>query len=125
MIRFPYILEIWHEEDATLNPDGSWTAGVHQWHIVGKCNVRQNGQARQIKGQNGDSFLYSFEVTMPANTQPIPIGTIVRVLDNRGFHVFDRTPQVGDNPKNTNAALYTVQGFSKSGQRNEDVRLWL
>lgn len=123
MIRFPYTLEMWYEDDATLNPDGSWTEGVHQWRIVGKCNVRQNGQARQIKGQNGDSFLYSFEVTMSANTQPIPIGTKVRVFDNRGFNIFDRTPHFGDKLNDT--ASYPVQGFYKSGQRNEDARLWL
>ena len=73
MIRYPYTLEMWYEEDATQNPDGSWNEGTHEWRVVARCNARQNGQAQQIKGQNGDAFLYSFEVTMPANTQPIPI----------------------------------------------------
>ena len=75
MVRFPYTLEMWYEEDASQNPDGSWIEGAHEWRVIGRCNARQNGRAQQIKGQNGDAFLYSFEVTMPADTQPIPIGT--------------------------------------------------
>ena len=87
MVRFPYTLEMWYEEDASQNPDGSWIEGAHEWRVIGRCNARQNGQAQQIKGQNGDAFLYSFEVTMPANTQPIPIGTKVRIFDSRGFRI--------------------------------------
>ena len=121
MIRFPYTLEMWYEEDATLNPDGSWTEGAHEWRTVGKCNARQNGKAQQIKGQHGDAFLYSFEVTMPSNTQSIPIGTKVRIFDSHGFNIFDRTPRIEARP----TASYPVQGFYKSGQRYEDTRLWL
>ena len=68
MVRFPYTLEMWYEEDASQNPDGSWIEGAHEWRVIGRCNARQNGRAQQIKGQNGDAFLYSFEVTMPADT---------------------------------------------------------
>lgn len=125
MIRFPFTLEMWYEEDATKNPDGSWTEGAHEWRLVGKCNARQNGKAEMIKGQNGESFLYSFEVMMPATTQPIPIGTKVRIFDSRGFNIFDRTPRTDLKPASKDTASYPVQGFYKSGQRYEDVRLWL
>ena len=27
MVRFPYTLEMWYEEDASQNPDGSWNEG--------------------------------------------------------------------------------------------------
>ena len=124
MVRFPYTLEMWCEEDATLNPDGSWTDGAHMWRTVGRCNARQNGQAREIKGQNGKTFLYSFEVTMPANTEPIPIGTPVRILDGRGFNIFDHSPRTGEKPAKEEA-LYQVLGFFKSGQRYEYTKLWL
>ncbi len=125
MVRFPYTLEMWYEGEATLNPDGSWTEGINEWRPVGRCNAHQNGQAREVRGQNGQVFLYSFEVTMPAHTQPIPIGTKVRIFDNRGVNIFDRTPRKDEKPRNDNAASYPVQGFYKSGQRNEDVKLWL
>lgn len=125
MIRYPYTLEMWCEDDGTLNPDGSWVVGAHKWRVVGKCNARQNGQARQVKGLNGETFLYSFEVTMPANTQPIPIGTKVRIFDSRGFNIFDRTPRTNGEPKEKDTASYPVQGFYKSGQRYEDTKLWL
>lgn len=59
MVRFPYTLEMWYEEDASQNPDGSWIEGAHEWRVIGRCNARQNGRAQQIKGQNGDAFLYS------------------------------------------------------------------
>ena len=52
MIRYPHTLEMWCEEEGTLNPDGSWTEGPHKWQVVSKCNARQNGQARQVKGLN-------------------------------------------------------------------------
>ena len=126
MIRYPYTLEIWFEEEGTLNPDGSWTEGAHEWRVVGKCNARQNGQARQVKGLNGEAFLYSFEVTMPANTQPIPIGTKVRIFDGRGFNIFDHTPHTDERPRDDeDTTFYPVQGFYKSGQRYEDTKLWL
>lgn len=127
MIRFPYTLEIWYEEDAVPNPDGSpgWIEGKHEWRIIGKCNARQNGKAQMVKGQNGEAFLYSFEVTMPAHTQPIPVGTKVRIFDNRGINIFDRTQRTDDRPKDNDTASYPIQGFYKSGQRYEDTRLWL
>lgn len=28
MVRFPYTLEMWYEEDASQNPDGSWIEGA-------------------------------------------------------------------------------------------------
>ena len=99
MVRFPYTLEMWYEEDASQNPDGSWIEGAHEWRVIGRCNARQNGRAQQIKGQNGDAFLYSFEVTMPADTQPIPIGTKVRIFDSRGFNIFDRSLRTEAKPK--------------------------
>lgn len=116
---------MWYEEDATQNPDGSWVEGAHEWRVVGRCNARQNGQAQQIKGQNGDAFLYTFEVTMPADTQPIPIGTKVRIFDSRGCNIFDRSPHTEAKPKDRDTASYPVQGFYKSGQRYEDTKLWL
>ena len=125
MVRFPYTLEMWYEEDASQNPDGSWIEGAHEWRVIGRCNARQNGRAQQIKGQNGDAFLYSFEVTMPADTQPIPIGTKVRIFDSRGFNIFDRALRTEAKPKDKDTASYPVQGFYKSGQRYENTRLWL
>lgn len=110
MVRFPYTLEVSHEDEAIRNPDGSYTEGSRQWRKACRCNARQNGKARQIKGQNGQAFIYSYEVIMPANAESVPIGTIVRILDSR-----------------RNASIFQgrVQGFYKSGQRNEDTRLWL
>lgn len=135
MVRYPYTLEIWHEEDAIQNPDGSWTDGVAKWHTVGRCNARQNSKAQQIKGQNGGAFYYSFEVVMPANTPPIAIGTRVRIIDNIGRNIFDRSIRSISNgcqcshcrpaEKELDEISYPVQGFYKSGQRYEDVKLWL
>ena len=123
--KITYTLEMWYEEDASQNPDGSWIEGAHEWRVIGRCNARQNGRAQQIKGQNGDAFLYSFEVTMPADTQPIPIGTKVRIFDSRGFNIFDRSLRTEAKPKDKDTASYPVQGFYKSGQRYENTRLWL
>lgn len=110
MVRYPYILEVSYEDEAILNPDCSYTEGSRQWRKAYRCNARQNGKARQIKGQNGQAFIYSYEVTMPANAEPISIGTIVRIIDSR---------------RNVSIFQGRVQGFDKSGQRNEDTRLWL
>ena len=110
-VRFPYTLEMWYEEDASQNPDGSWIEGAHEWRVIGRCNARQNGRAQQIKGQNGDAFLYTFEVTMPAVTLPIPIGTKVRIFDSRGFNIFDRSLRTEAKPKDKDTASYPVQGF--------------
>lgn len=125
MIRYPYTLDIWYEEDAVLNPDGTFTEGAHEWRTVGRCNARQNGQAQQVKGTNGEAFLYSYEVTMPSNTEPIPLGTQVRIIDRNGTNIFDHKPKSDAEPKKDNSDTYAVQGFYKSGQRYEDARLWL
>lgn len=128
MVRFPFILEMWYEEEAAVNPDGSpgWTEGnVREWRIVGRCNARQNGQARMVRGENGQAFLYSYEVTMPHDTKPIPLGTQVRIYDSRGVNIFDRTRNINDGLKNSNSVSYRVEGFYKSGQKYEDVKLWL
>lgn len=125
MIRYPYTLDIWHEEDAVLNPDGTFTEGTHEWRTVGRCNARQNGQAQMVKGANGQDFLYSYEVTMPSNTEPIPLGTQVRIIDRNGINIFDHRPKSDAEPKKDNSETYQVQGFYKSGQRYEDTRLWL
>lgn len=131
MIHYPYTLEMWYEEDAVRNPDGTYTEGVHEWRTVGPCNVRQNGQAQQVRGANGEAFIYSYEVVMPSNTDPIPLNTQVRVIDRNGINIFDHKPKVESKPKietGTNVggrSTYAVQGFYKSGQRYEDTRLWL
>lgn len=135
MVRFPYILEVFCEESAVLNPDGSWLAGRGQWRRVGRCNARQNSKAQQIKGHNGDTFLYTFEVVMPSDTQPIAIGSRVRIIDNAGRNIFDMTANSSNisggckccNSKHreVSEASYTVQGFYKSGQRYEYTKIWL
>lgn len=119
MIRFPHTLEMLYEEDASLKPDGSWTDATHEWRVVGRCNAIPNGKAQEIRGQNGKSFAYAFEVTMPANTPPVPLGTKVRILDNRGRNIFDGMPT------DDSSASYTVLGFYKSGQRYEYTKLWV
>lgn len=112
---------MWYEEDATLNPDGSWTEGRGEWRVLGRCNAQQNGQAREVRGENGQAFLYSFEVTMPANTPPIKLGTQVCIFDSRGINIFDHTRRTEDGKGKS----YPVQGFYKSGQRYENTKLWL
>lgn len=102
---------MWYEEDASQNPDGSWIEGAHEWRVIGRCQRRQNGQAQQIKGQNGDAFLYSFEVTMPANTQPIPIGTKVRIFDSRGFNIFDRSLRTEAKPERQGHSVVSGTGI--------------
>ena len=96
--------------------------------MVRGSKVRMNGvssdDAMPVR-MNGDAFLYSFEVTMPADTQPIPIGTKVRIFDSRGFNIFDRSLRTEAKPKDKDTASYPVQGFYKSGQRYENTRLWL
>lgn len=77
------------------------------------------------KGKTGMPSSTLFEVTMPADTQPIPIGTKVRIFDSRGFNIFDRSLRTEAKPKDKDTASYPVQGFYKSGQRYENTRLWL
>lgn len=125
MIRYPYTMDIWYEEDAVLNPDGTFTEGAHEWRTVGRCNARQNGQAQQVKGANGEAFLYSYEVIMPSNTEPIPLGTQVRIIDRNGINIFDHRPKSDAEPNKDSSDTYAVQGFYKSGQRYEATRLWL
>ena len=125
MIRYPYTIEMLYEDDSIRNPDGTYPEVASEWRIVGKCNARQNGQAQKIQGANGNSFMYSYEVIMPPNVDPIPIGTQVRIIDKNGVNIFDRRPDNDFNQENINNSTYQVQGFYKSGQQYEDTRLWL
>lgn len=126
MIRFPYILEMWYEEDAMQDPDtGEFIEGAHEWRTVGKCNARQNGQARMVKGASGEAFLYSYEVIMPVRTSPIPLKTKVRIIDSNGINIFNHKPRNDNEPSALDNATYPVQGFYQSGQRYEDTKIWL
>lgn len=118
MKRYPYTLEMWYEEDAILGDNGSWIDGKSEWRTVCRCNVRQNGGARQVKLPDGTLFTYSFEVVLPSRTPLIPENTKVRVTNN-GINLFDGKP-VGDDNK-----TYRVVGFNPFKQRNEDLVLWL
>lgn len=118
MKRYPYTLEMWYEEDAILNPDGSWTEGASRWEEVCKCNVRQNGRARQVRLPDGSMFTYSYEVVLPSRTPSIAENTKVRVVNN-GINLFDGKP-VGDDNKS-----YRVAGFNPFKQRNEGLVMWL
>lgn len=118
MKRYPYTLEMWYEEDAILNDDGSWIDGFSEWKVVGKCNVRQNGRARQVKLIDGSMFTYAYEVVLPSKTPYILENTKVRVVHN-GINLFDGKPVGDDN------MAYRVVGFNPFKQRNEDLTLWL
>lgn len=127
MIRFPYTLEMWHEEEATQDPEtGAYAEGtVNEWRIVGKCNARQNGQARTVKGQDGSAFLYAYEVVMPSTTPPIAFNTRVRIYDRNGINIFDQEPRCEDSPDSSVSRSYPVKGFCRSGQPNQNVTIWL
>lgn len=126
MIRYPYTLEMWYEEDATQDREtGAWIEGAHEWRVVGKCNVRQNGQANEVRGQDGNAFMYTYEVIMPSNTPPIAFGTPVRAYDRNGINIFDYKPRNDEKPDNGSSVTYKVQGYYKSGQPNQDVTVWL
>lgn len=125
MVRFPHILEMRCAEVATLNPDGTWSEGAQRWHTVGRCNARAVGRAQQTGAGNGHVYLYSFEVTLPADTPPIAIGTPVRIFDKRGVNIFDQSPHCDGPLVRDSPATYPVQGFRKSGQRHEYTTLWL
>ena len=56
----------------------------------------------------------------PADTQPIPIGTKVRIFDSRGFNIFDRSLRT--EAKTERQGHGVVSGYrdsTKSGQRYE------
>lgn len=53
MVRFPYTLEMWYEEDASQNPDGSWIEGAHEWRVIGRCNPVRMDEHSKSKGKTG------------------------------------------------------------------------
>lgn len=125
MVRYPYILEYWHEEDAQQMPDGSWSEGDGSWARLGSCNARRNAIASKIQGVDGVAYTYAYEVVMPPRTRPLPIGTKVRIIDRRnGANIFDAMPQSGCQCS-PSGSYYTVRGFYRSGQSHQDITLWL
>lgn len=119
MRRYPYTLEMLYEEDAILNPDGSWTEGVHEWRTVCGCNARQNGRAQEISLSDGSLKVYSFEVSMPSTQKPIPTNTRVRIIDHNGYNIFD------GKPKDDSVTAYRVLSNKLPKQRHEKSKLWL
>lgn len=118
MRRYPYKLEMWHEDDATQNEDGSWTEGKGCWRYVCDCNLRQNGRSAQVKLSDGTLFTYSYKAVIPSRVKPIPIGSRVRVVSD-GLNMFDMRP-VKESSK-----VYSVVGFDPFKQRFQDKELWL
>lgn len=125
MVRYPYKLEKWVEEEGVQNPDGSWAEGSGSWVFAGKCNARHNGNAQTVKGYNGEVVVYSYEVVMPSTTAYIPKGTPVRIYDKHNRNFFDKSAHSDDAPINGDTGVMYVEDFYESGQRNEDARLWL
>lgn len=127
MVRYPYTIEALIEQEAKQNQDGSWFEGEAQWCCLGRCNARQNGAANEVVGNNGKTFVYAYEIVMPANSALIPIGTHIKIKDNKGHNIFNNTLEhsctCNDNEEID--TTYQVIGYYKSGQRNEDITLWV
>lgn len=120
------MMQIWREEDAKQDPEtGDWIEGEHQWMYFCRCNARQNGKATMIRGQNGESFLYSYEIILPPDVKPIPIGTKVRITDNKQINIFSYAPNGNTSEIGDSDSYYAVKGFYLSGQKNENNKLWL
>lgn len=119
MVRYPYILEMWYEEDGVQQPDGSYAEAFSEWRTVGKCNVRPNGSAKEVVLADGIVFVPSFTVIMKPNAPHIHEGTRVRVLKG-GVNMFDLLPV------NQSAKTYDVR-YSNTAfkQRHENTILWL
>lgn len=121
MVRYPYTLEVWHEEEATLNPDGSFTEGHAEWVSHCRCNAHSNGRAQEAVGSNGKVIIYSFEVIVPSNAGRLAEGAKVRIIDRYGNNIFDGEPRT-EGERDT---YYTVQGYDPTGQRNQQHKIWL
>lgn len=124
MVRFPYTLEMWYEEDATQNPDGSWTEGTHEWRVVGKCNIHKMGEATVMKGLNGESTEGSYQVLLPPRIEPIVRGTKIRIFRN-GINFFNGKPHDNRTPKEDPMGYGTCKDFDPFRQKYEDKVLWL
>lgn len=118
MVRFPYELEVWHEADATQNPDGSYTEGVKSWVKAGKCNVTQNGAGNEVTLADGSVFVYAYEVSRPPRSSRIADNTKVRIVRN-GVNWFD------GKPVEESTITYAVRGSNPFKQRNAKSILWL
>lgn len=119
MERYPFILEMWYEEDAIQRPDGSYQEGFSEWRTVGKCNVRINGKAQEVMLPDGMAFVPSYTVVMPSNAPHIPENTRVRAIKN-GVNMFDLLP------KDESSKTYEVRGDNSTfKQRHENTILWL
>lgn len=126
MIRYPYTLEMWYEDNATTDPEtGSSIEGAHEWRVVGRCGIHQNGQAREVRGQDGKAFMYAYQINMPHGTLPILFGTPVRAYDRNGVNYFDNKPRSEDAPDAKTLRAYPVKGFDPGSQKNQDVTIWL
>ena len=123
MVRYPFTLEYLYETDATQLPDGSWQEGAQEWRKLGRCNAHQNSNARTITAQSGEVYAYSYEIVMPSDSCPIPIGTPIRVLDDGGNNIFAQHSCDDGNALST--ASYAVKGIYRSGQRYAKTKLWV
>lgn len=121
MVKYPHILEVWREEDATLNPDGSFTEGRAEWVEHCRCNAHSNGKAQEAVGANGKVITYTYTVRLPSTAGRLEDGTKVRVIDLDGNNLFNGEPKTEDK----GAAFYSVQGYDPTGQRHQQRRIWL
>lgn len=119
MRRYPFNLEVWHEEDATQNPDGSFNEGYAEWVQLCACNAHSNGKAMEAVGENGKAIMYTYEVVLPHDAQRIQDGVKVRIIDHCGVNIFD------GKHKNESDAFYRVQGYDPTGQRYQNRKIWL
>ena len=77
-----------------------------------------------IKLPDGEDYLYSFKVILPARTPTVEIGTKVRIYLN-GINMFNGEPHNDDEPKEGEQSSYPVKGFDLFRQKYEDRVLWL
>lgn len=119
MQRYPYTLEMWYEEDATLNPDGTWSEGFSEWQVVSKCNALQNSQASQTTLIDGTVTSYSFKVVLPPYIEAPLENTRVRILTNKGYNIAD------GKHREVSKQSYNVLSRKLPKQRYENTVIWL
>lgn len=121
MVKYPFDIDVWCEEEAKLNNDGSWSEGQGYWRNVGRCNMRQNGRGSEVTLSDGKVVIPSFEVSLPSYIAPIPLGTKVRITQ-RGRNMLCSQC---NNPKQEAINDYRVLGYKPYKQMFASRILWL
>jgi len=84
MVKYPFELWLLEVSESEKDELGFEKQGIETWLKHSVCYEQVNGSSGAIRLENGEAFVYSSKIFLPANTGKVNAGTKIQVRTNDG-----------------------------------------